>query len=270
MKENELRGKTALVTGASSGLGVDFARELAKRGSNLILVARRSDRLFAVRDEICNQHGVEVEPVVMDLCEPDAPEVLYSRTEGSGHSVDVLINNAGFGLYGRHMDIPWVREKAMLELDMIVVAHMTKLFVNKMLERNYGYVLLVSSIGGYQPSPTYASYSAAKSFVLNLGEALNYELRKTGVGVSVVSPGITATEFLQVSGQNASLYQRLVLMKSADVARIGIEAMLKRRPSIVPGFINALMVWSNRLAPRRVSAAVSEWLMETGQIKRMD
>ncbi len=153
----------------------------------------------------------------------------------------------------------------MLHLDMIVVAQLTKLFLKDMLARDTGYVLLVSSIGGYQPTPTYASYSAAKAFVLNLGEALNWELRKTGVGVTVVSPGVTATEFLKVAGQRTSLYQRLVMMKSADVARIGIEAMLKRRPGVVPGFLNALTVWMNRLVPRRASAAMSEILMESGQ-----
>ncbi len=125
--------------------------------------------------------------------------------------------------------------------------------------------MLVSSIGGYQPSPTYASYSAAKSFVLNLGEALSYELRKTGVGVTVVSPGVTATEFLQVAGQRTSLYQRLAMMQPADVACIGIQAMLHRRPSVVPGFFNALMIWMNRLIPRRAAAAAGAMFMEGGQ-----
>ncbi len=265
MNETILRGKTALVTGASSGLGVDFARELSRRGCNLILVARREDRLRAVQQEIRQACGVSVENIVLDLAAPGAAGVLYQRTAGSGQVVDVLVNNAGFGVYGPHMRIPWEKEAEMLHLDMIVVAQLTKLFGKDMLARNFGYVLLVSSIGGYQPSPTYASYSAAKSFVLNLGEALNYELRKTGVGVTVVSPGVTATEFLKVAGQRTSLYQRLMMMKSADVARIGIEAMLRRRPSIVPGFLNALTVWANRLVPRRTSAAVSEILMESGQ-----
>ncbi len=265
MTETVLRGKTALVTGASSGLGVDFARELARRGCDLILVARREDRLRAVQQEIRQACGVNVENIPLDLAAPEAADALYRRTAGSGRVVDVLVNNAGFGLYGQHMSVPWEKEAEMLHLDMIVVAQLTKLFGKDMLARNFGYVLLVSSIGGYQPSPTYASYSAAKSFVLSLGEALNYELRKTGVGVTVVSPGVTATEFLKVAGQRTSLYQRLMMMKSEDVARIGIEAMLRRRPSVVPGFLNALMVWANRLVPRRTSAAVSEILMKSGQ-----
>jgi uncharacterized protein len=265
MTNADLKSKTALVTGASSGLGVDFAREVARRGCDLILVARREDRLRAVQVEIARDHPVKADIIVLDLGAPGAAEQLYQQTAGSGRAVDVLVNNAGFGLYGQHMSIPWEKEAEMLHLDMIVVAQLTKLFLKDMLARNYGYVLLVSSIGGYQPSPTYASYSAAKSFVLHLGEALNYELRKTGVGVSVVSPGVTATEFLKVAGQRASLYQRLMMMKSDDVARIGIQAMLKRRPSVVPGFLNALTVWTNRLIPRRASAAASELFMESGQ-----
>jgi short-subunit dehydrogenase len=264
MNSEILKAKTALVTGASSGLGVDFARRLAQLGCNLILVARREDRLQAVRQELTQHYPVKVEIVVMDLEAPDAAQALYDRTAGSGQVVDVLVNNAGYGLYGEHMDIPWEKEKAMLDLDILVVAQLTKLFVAEMLKRNFGYVLLVSSIGGYQPSPTYASYSAAKSYVLNLGEALNYELRHTGVGVTVVSPGITATEFLKVSGQQPSLYQRLMMMKSEDVTRIGIDAMLRRKPSVVPGLMNAATVWSNRLIPRRMSAMVTELLMKTG------
>lgn len=259
MTDNLLRGKTALVTGASSGLGVDFARELARRGCNLVLVARREDRLRAVQQEIQHAYGVGVDTIALDLGAPGAGDLLYQRTAGSGRAVDVLVNNAGFGVYGAHMRIPWEKEAEMLHLDMIVVAQLTKLFLKDMLARDFGFVLLVSSIGGFQPSPGYAGYSAAKSFVLNLGEALSYELRKTGVGVTVVSPGVTATEFLQVAGQQQhSPFQRLMMMQSADVARIGVQAMLQRRASVVPGFFNALMVWLNRLAPRRVSAAASQ------------
>lgn len=269
MASNVLSGKTALVTGASSGLGVDFARELAGYGCNLILVARREDRLRAVQAEIQKAYPVQVEICPLDLTAPGAAEQLYQYTQDLAKNgvrpVDVLINNAGFGIYGEHMSIPWEKEHEMLELDIIVLAQLTKLFLKDMLARNFGYILLVSSIGAYQPSPVYASYSAAKSFVLYFGEALNYELRKTNVGISVISPGVTATEFLQVAGQPPSLYQRLIRMKSADVARIGIRAMLKRRPSVVPGWLNGLMTIAVRLTPRRATAAIAYWLMIAGQ-----
>lgn len=259
-----LHGKTALVTGASSGLGVDFARHLAARGCNLILVARREHQLRAVQAEISQHYGVDVLIIPMDLAAVGAPQTLYDQIEAEGKQVDVLINNAGYGLYGRFTEIEWEREKNMLELDIITLMHLTKLFVKDMVARNYGFILLVASIGAYQPSPLYASYSAAKSFVLNFGEALNYELSKTNVRCTVISPGITATEFLKVSGQQASLYQRLAMMKSEDVTRIGIESMLKGKPSVVPGWLNAISVWSNRLMPRRLSAAVAYRLMSYG------
>ncbi|HEX6290393.1 MAG TPA: SDR family oxidoreductase [Herpetosiphonaceae bacterium] len=261
MNSVSLQGTYALVTGASSGLGVDFARQLAARGCNLILVARREQQLRAVQQEIAQRYGVDVTIIPMDLAQTNAPQVLYDQIKESGKTVDVLINNAGYGLYGAFTEIAWEREKNMLELDIITLMHLTKLFVKDMVARNFGFLLLVASIGAYQPSPLYASYSAAKSFVLNFGEALNYELRSTNVRCTVLSPGITATEFLKVSGQQPSRYQRMAMMQSADVTRIGIESMLKGRPSVVPGRLNALTVWSNRLIPRRLSAAIAYRLM---------
>jgi uncharacterized protein len=204
---------------------------------------------------------VQIEVIPMDLATPEAPQQLYDQLKTAGRRIDVLINNAGLGLYGRFVDIDWERERNMLELDIVTLTHMTKLFVRDMLARNHGYILQLASIGAYQPSPLYASYAAAKAYVLNFGEALNYELRKTNVKVTVLSPGITATEFLKVSGQQATLYQRTVMMRSPDVVRIGIDALLRGKPSIVPGRLNALMAWSNRLFPRRVQAAVAHRLM---------
>lgn len=258
-----LKGRTALVTGASSGLGVDFAKELARRGADLILVARREDQLKAVADELVKAHGVAVDVIAMDLGLADAPEKLFARTQKMKRSVDVLVNNAGFGIFGEFLEIPWERENEMLQLDIVTVVHLTKLFVKPMVERNFGFVLQVASIGAYQPTPTYATYSAAKSFVLSFGEALNYELRNTNVKVSVLSPGITATEFLKVSGQKTTAYQKMMMMTSADVCRIGIEAMLKGTPSVVPGLMNAVSAWGNRLMPRRLSAAVAYQVMKS-------
>lgn len=263
MGTSDLRGKTALITGASSGLGADFARDLAVRGCNLVLVARREDLLRALQEEITARHSVAVRTIPIDLTEPEAPQRLYDRVAEAGADVEVLVNCAGYGLYGEFVAIPWERERNMLELDIITLVHLTKLFVRDMVARDSGYILQVSSIGAYQPSPTYATYSAAKSFVLYFGEALNYELRKTNVSCTVLSPGVTATEFLQVAGQRATRYQRLVMMRSRDVVRIGVESMLKRRGSVVPGRLNALMVWSTRLIPRRVAAALAYRLMTT-------
>lgn len=257
MINNILHGKTALITGASSGLGVDFARLLAERGCHLVLVARREERLKAVQHELVERYGVRVAVIPMDLTAENAPQDLYDQMRTSSVVVDVLINNAGYGLFGAFIDIPWTRQANMLELDIITLTHLSQLFVTDMVQRNFGYILQVSSNGAFQPTPTYATYAAAKSYVLSFSEALSYELRDTNVRCTAVAPGITATEFLSVSGQRPSLYQRLVLMKSEEVAQIGIDAMLQGKASVVPGWHNALAAWSNRLIPRRLQAAIA-------------
>jgi short-subunit dehydrogenase len=261
MKQLELANQFALVTGASSGLGADFARQLAARGANLILVARRKDPLETVAAEIQQNYKVSARAIALDLAVPGAPQVLYDQLQQQGIRVDVLVNNAGFGVYGDFASVPWEREKAMLDLDIVALTHMTKLFLQDMLARKSGYILQVASIGAYQPSPTYATYSAAKAYVLSMGEALNYELRHSGVGVTVISPGVTATEFLKVAGQSPSRYQRLMMMDSPTVARIGIDSMLRRRPSVIPGFMNSLAAFSTRLIPRRWQAALANLFM---------
>ncbi len=257
MSTPDVKGKLALVTGASSGLGTDFARNLASRGCSLFLVARREDLLKALQQEIHSQYGVEAEYIALDLSKEDGPQALYDRVKTSGKAVDILINNAGFGLFGEFVGFPWEREREMLQLDIITLVHLTKLFVRDMVTRHYGYVLQAASIGAYQPSPTYASYSAAKSFVLYFSEAIKYELRNTGVSCTVISPGVTATEFLKVAGQQPTRYQRLMRMKSADVARIGIETMLRGRASVVPSILNSILAWANCLLPRQVAAALA-------------
>lgn len=253
-----LKDKSALITGASSGLGVDFANILAAAGCHLILVARRLERMQQQQEKIQKQHGVRVEVIPIDLAVPDSPQVLYEKVKEMGMAIDILINNAGVGIYGDFIDIPWDQEKNMLNLDIITLVHLTKLFLKGMVERNFGYVLNIASIGAYQPSPFYASYAAAKSFVLNFTEALNYELRHTKVMVSALSPGVTATEFLQTAGQQKqTLFQKLTMMQSYSVAKIGLETMLKGKPSKIAGFGNAISMFSFRFLPRRMTTFIA-------------
>lgn len=254
MAKTELRGKWALVTGASSGLGVDFATELARRGMNVVLVARRRERLDALAARLSAEHGVEAKSIAMDLAVPEVGAALEAEVASLGLEVEVLVNNAGYGAYGEHLELAWERERAMLQLDIVTLVDLTKRFAKAMVARGSGRILQVASIGAYMPCPTYATYAAAKVFVLHYGEALNFELKGTGVTCSVVSPGVTATEFLQVSGQKPTLYQRLMMMTSAQVARVGIRAMLRGKPSVVPGWLNKLTAWSMRFTPRRLMA----------------
>jgi len=260
----ELRDRWALVTGASSGIGADFARELAARGMHLVLVARREERLRALAEELARAHGVRTRIVAADLAQADAPRALHERLRGEGVAVDVHVNNAGFGVYGAFLDVPWEREREMIEVDVVALLHLTKLFARDMRERGFGRILEVASIGAFQPSPTYAAYSAAKAFVQSFGEALACELRGSGVTVTVVSPGVTETEFFSVAGQQRSLFQRLTVMPSAKVARIGVRAMERGRPLVVPGFANALTAWSMRLLPRRWQTSLAKTAMTLG------
>lgn len=261
MSNRTLQGKWALVTGASSGLGADFARDLAGRGCNLVLVARREENLRTLQGELTGRHGVQVEIVPMDLAKKDAPLRLYEKTREMGIAIDVLINNAGFGLFGEFAGIPWERERNMLELDIIALVHLTKLFVRDMVDRQSGYILQVGSVGAFQPTPVYATYGAGKSFVLSFGEALGYELRHTGVSCTVLSPGATATEFMKVAGQELRPFQQMFLMDSRKVVRIGIDGMLQRRHHVVPGVINRVAQLANRLLPRRAATALAYSLM---------
>jgi short-subunit dehydrogenase len=262
MKTN-LHGKTALITGASSGLGAEFARQFAELGCSLILVARRLERLHEVQTEISSHYGVTTECVAMamDLTEDHAPQRLHTQLEESGIKVDVLVNNAGFGLFGDFIATPWERIHQMLILDILALTQLTHLFATDMVKRNFGYILLIGSTGSFQPTPSYTAYSAAKSYVLNLGEALHYELRDTGVKCSVLCPGVTRTEFLDVAGQQPTIYQRATMMTSKRVVHIGINSLLNGRASVVSGWSNALLAWGTRFLPRQSLAAISRRLM---------
>jgi short-subunit dehydrogenase len=260
----ELRGRWAVVTGASSGLGADFARELAGRGCNVALVARREEPMKALAAALESAHAIQTRVVALDLATQDAPPALAERLRGEGLAVDVLVNNAGFGVFGPFLEIPWERERQMLELDVLALVHLTKVFATDMAARGQGWILQVASIGAFQPTPTYASYSAAKSFVLSFGEAIAHELRAKGVRVCTVCPGVTATEFLAVAGQKTTLYQRMMMMQSPAVVRSAVRALLRGRTSVTPGIANAVSAFSMRFTPRRLQAAIASAAMNVG------
>lgn len=260
----ELKGRWALVTGASSGIGEAFARLLAREGMHVALSARREDRLRKLAGELEAAHGVRTHVVALDLARPGAAAVLHAETERAGLAVELLVNNAGFGLFGPHVEIPWSREREMLELDVVALAHATKLYLEGMRTRGKGWVIQVASIGAYQPTPSYAAYSAAKAFVLSFGEALSFELRGSGVKLTVLSPGVTRSEFLAVAGQRTTLFQRATMMSAERVAEVGLRAVLRGRPSVVPGLVNKVTAFSMRLLPRRAQAALANVAMHLG------
>lgn len=258
--KTSLAGRTALVTGASSGLGVAFARDLAQRGCNLVLVARSEAPMQQLATALrANGTVVQVRPT--DLADAAAREWLAASLAAEGVTVDVLVNNAGFGVFGAFAATDWSRLEAMLTVDVLALTHLSRLFLPAMRERGFGRVLQVASTAAFQPTPGYAAYAAAKSYVLEFSHALDVELRGSGVRCTVVSPGVTATGFFEVSGQRATWYQRLTRMQAPAVARYGVEAMLAGRAGIITGWVNALMAHSTRLLPRSLSARVAGLLM---------
>lgn len=263
-EQGPLSGALALVTGASSGFGADFARILAAHGCELVLVARREERMKALAEELARDHGTVSHVVALSLSEPGSAQILADCIADLGKPVDVLVNNAGFGIHGDFLDQPWERERELLDLDVVSLVHLTRLFAPGMRERGRGWILLVSSIGAFQATPTYAIYAAAKAFVLSFGEALGAELKASGVKVSVVCPGVAATEFIETAGQKTTLYQRLNMMTSRSVAEAGIRAMLAGQSCRIPGLQNSLPVFLLRFAPRRVATALAGIFMRNG------
>lgn len=257
-----LTGRTALVTGASSGLGVDFARELAARGAALVLVARRLDRLQALADELHAAHGRRVRVMAADLGDAAARERLAAQLEADGTAIDLLVNNAGFGVYGDFVASDWPTVDQMLQVNVVALSHLSRLFGAAMATRGWGRILQVASTGAFSPSPSYAAYSATKSYVLSFGIALDRELKARGVSCTTVCPGVTATDFLKVSGQRKNWYHRATMMSSEAVAKSAIDALLAGRSHRVTGWLNAIQAFSTRFMPRGLSAIVTRWLMK--------
>lgn len=255
---DEVRGKWALVTGASSGFGVEFANLLAEEGANLVLVARRTEPMERLAEQLRREHRVDVIVEGMDLSVAGAGVELKSRLDRRGIAADILVNNAGYGLYGDLVDQPLDRILEMLRLNVLTVTELTRCFAADMVKRRTGHILLIASILGYQAAPGYAAYAASKAFVLLLGEALHAELEPHGVWVTVLSPGPASTSFGEVAGQRNGLVLRMLMMKPQPVARSGILAMLRRRSSVVAGSLSKLVVFTNRLTPRRMQRSVMQ------------
>lgn len=258
---SEMRGRYALVTGASSGLGADFARQLAAQGVHLGIVARRVDRLEGLAEELRKAHGVEVDVLASDLSQGASVDALLNTLSERGRHVDILINNAGLAVFGTFAEVPWDRTEQMLQVDMVTLTQLTRKVLPGMIARRYGRVLNVASIAGFQSSPGYACYSACKSYVIRFTDAIAFELRGTNVTATSLCPGVTQTEFLDVAGQPMTFYYRLLMMQSADVVRIGLRAMQKGKVRVITGLLNTLSVVLVNLLPRGLARHVVNRLM---------
>lgn len=247
----------ALVTGASSGLGVEFARVLARRGVDLALTARRRDRLEALAEDLRKTHGVDVVVFPADLASADGPRELFDAIQSAGLRIDILINNAGFGYFGPMLDQTVDQISEMVAVNVSALTTLTRLFAQSMKAQGGGFILQVSSYAALQPIPRYAIYSAAKAYVVALAQSLRHELRRSNVRVSVVAPGFMATEFHDVAHHKKTWMMKLTTISSPGVARKAVNGMFKGKLLITPGafyrFNNLLL----RLLPRSAASAIS-------------
>jgi short-subunit dehydrogenase len=237
--------KVALVTGASAGLGVEFARQLSQRGHSLVLVARRKERL----DELAKELG-NAQAIAADLSETGSAAKLISDIEANGEVVDLLVNNAGFGLIGRFAELDAGRERQMIDLNVGTLTDLCRAVAPGMIERRGGGILNVASTAAFQPGPKMAVYFATKAFVLSLSEALHEELRPHGVRVSCLCPGPTRTEFGDVAGFGGNGMFDKVAMDAPTVVAAGLSALERNQAIVIPGVVNKAGAIGGRFFPR--------------------
>ena len=239
--------KVALITGASAGLGVEFARQLSKRRHRLVLVARRKDRLDALAKELGSARAVAI-----DLSKANAAAKVMADLAAADEEVEILVNNAGFGLIGRFAELDARRERQMIDLNVGALADLCRAVAPGMIERKSGAIINVASTAAFQPGPKMAVYFATKAFVLSFTEALHEELKPHGIKVSCLCPGPTRTEFGDVAGFGGNGAFDKMAMEAGEVVEAGLKGMDRNRAVVVPGWVNKIGAFSTRFAPRSV------------------
>jgi uncharacterized protein len=256
-------GKWALITGASAGIGLELAKLLAASGANLVLTARRADRLETLAANLAGKHGIHAEIFTADLARKEAPAEIVEFTKRKQIDVELLVNNAGFGAFGYLHQIPPARMLEMVQVNCSAVVELTQLYVPAMVERGHGDVLIVASVAGFQALPYNAVYAATKAFDLIFAEGVAEELRAFGVRVCALCPGSTDTEFQGVAQQPARLFRSAETAEK--VARVGLAGLAAGKSSVISGTKNRLMLVSERVAPRRFVARMAEKMMRPPQ-----
>ena len=259
MEHMEYKGQRALVTGASAGIGAVFARELAKRGADLVLVARSEQKLAALADELSSSYGVTADVATADLAKPSAAAALAESLRARDLQIDILVNNAGFGLFATVHEGDPVVLADMVRLNVEALVGLTREFLPGMVERDRGAIINVGSTAGFQPVPYMAVYGATKAFVVSFTEALWAETRSTGVRVTALCPGATDTEFFDVAGEDAQVGRRI---SPERVVQAAFRALDRRSSTVVTGGLESwILTNSSRLAPRQLVARIAERTM---------
>jgi short-subunit dehydrogenase len=255
--------KTALITGASGGIGYELAKLFAKDHYNLVLVARSADKLARVADELQRQFGISAKAVPLDLTASPAPQFLFDQLQREGIAIDILVNNAGYGVFGEFAKIPLEQELGQIRLNVAALTHLTKLFLGPMLERHSGRILNVASTAGFQPGPLMAVYYATKAYVISFSEALANELKDSGVTVTCLCPGVTDTGFQSRAGTDKTLlFKAMRPMDAKTVARNGYRGLMAGKTLVISGFRNWLVTEALRISPRKLVTAVSRKLLD--------
>ncbi|MGP4842971.1 SDR family NAD(P)-dependent oxidoreductase [Marinobacter sp. 1Y8] len=247
-----------VITGASAGIGEVFARALAAERQNLILVARREDRLQTLANELKSQHGVEVEVVASDLANPEGPALLADVIEKAGWDINGLINNAGFGDRGHFSELALERQLAMIQVNITSLVALTWRLLPALKSQSDSFIINVASTAAFQAGPNMAIYYATKAFVLSFSEALHEELRESGVRVSTLCPGATDSEFASEAHMTDTLLFRSGTMSAEAVVRKSLAG--RHKAIVIPGLKNLLMVWSGKLSPRLITRRLAGWL----------
>ena len=257
--------KYALVTGASSGIGYELAKLFAQDGKNIVVVARRQDSLEKLKTEIENKHSTKVIVVVKDLSSLNAPQEIFSELEKKNINVDVLVNNAGFGVYGMFYETNLQQELEMIQVNITSLMHLTKLFLKRMLDNKSGWILNIGSSGSFVPGPLLAVYNGTKSFVLSFSEALSNELKGTGVSVTCCCPGFTYTGFQERAlGKDPTPREQRLLMDAAKVATTGYKALGNGKVVVLPGLLNSFVFsFLIRFLPRSLVTRVARLVMKS-------
>jgi short-subunit dehydrogenase len=253
---------TVLITGASGGIGYELAKLFARDRHNLILVARSADKLADVMAEL-RQRGVKVDTFALDLAAPTAPKFLFDQLQSAGLTVDILVNNAGFGAFGEFAQMPEEQILGQIQLNIVALTELTRLFLPAMLSRRSGRIMNVASTAGFQPGPLMAVYYATKAYVISFTEAIANEVRNSGVSVTCFCPGATHTGFAQRAGnEKTRLFKQLGAMSAEKAALDGYRAVMEGRTLSISGVQNWVVAQSTRFAPRKLVTAISRWVSE--------